>query len=577
MTRIAETSQGVLAILYKDMLPAHLPKEFAHLQTFDMSAPDFMNDLLRGVRKVLSAEDAADMEKEQSDAPAPGNAETADPAALLRRAELALEDGEFDDADGFCERVLDIEPENAAAYLIKLLAQYHVGSVEQLSGVRANISYSGNYKKCLRFADEKLRDRLTECRNSMMYGIWHGGYESARTAEECFAAAEGFKALEGYADSAEMAERCLETAEKLQNEEAVLRMNREYCEARMALDRDGALESLAESRSRLEALGDFKDSAELAARCAERISELTEEKQRLEAEEEKAECKEHLRRERSRKVIIRSAAIGISSAAAVIAAVFIIRGAALSSSYKNALALRDAGEYEKAAAVFSDIYDYSDSAEQLKQTRYLEAMSIFEAGDYIKAEKCFKALGVYSDATSMASESRYRRALTLAESDTELAISLMESLGAYSDSAGRAAEAKYLCAEQYYDNGSCSEAAELYSELLGCYGSEERQNELKFKAGRAYIGAGDYNQAMELLSKSTYEGAAELYSQTSYDYALEYAEGGEYDKALSLLAAIPDYRDGAEKELEYTYRKALGLLDEGYYESAENILNELGD
>ena len=82
---------------------------------------------------------------------------------------------------------------------------------------------------------------------------------------------------------------------------------------------------------------------------------------------------------------------------------------------------------------------------------------------------------------------------------------------------------------------------------------------------------------MELLSKSTYEGAAELYSQTSYDYALEYAEGGEYDKALSLLAAIPDYRDGAEKELEYTYRKALGLLDEGYYESAENILNELGD
>lgn len=577
LTRIAETSQGVLAILYKDMLPAHLPKEFAHLQTFDMSAPDFMNDLLRGVRKVLSAEDAADMEKEQSDAPAPGNSETADPAALLRRAELALEDGEFDDADGFCERVLDIEPENAAAYLIKLLAQYHVGSVEQLSGVRADISYSGNYKKCLRFADEKLRDRLTECRNSMMYGIWHGGYESARTAEECFAAAEGFKALEGYADSAEMAERCLETAEKLQNEEAVLRMNREYCEARMALDRDGDLESLAESRSRLEALGDFKDSAELAARCAERISELTEEKQRLEAEEEKAECKEHLRRERSRKVIIRSAAIGISSAAAVIAAVFIIRGAALSSSYKNALALRDAGEYEKAAAAFSDIYDYSDSAEQLKQTRYLEAMSIFEAGDYIKAEKCFKALGVYSDATSMASESRYRRALTLAESDTELAISLMESLGAYSDSAGRAAEAKYLCAEQYYDNGSCSEAAELYSELLGCYRSEERQNELKFKAGRAYIGAGDYNQAMELLSKSTYEGAAELYSQASYDYALEYAEGGEYDKALSLLAAIPDYRDSAEKELEYTYRKALGLLDEGYYESAENILNELGD
>ncbi len=575
LTRIAETSQGVLAILYKDMLPAHLPKEFAHLQTFDMSAPDFMNDLLRGVRKVLSAEDAADMEKEQSDAPAPGNSETADPAALLRRAELALEDGEFDDADGFCERVLDIEPETAAAYLIKLLAQYHVGSVEQLNEVRADISYSGNYKKCLRFADEELRDRLTECRNSMMYGIWHGGYESARTAEECFAAAEGFKALEGYADSAEMAERCFETAEKLQNEEAVLRMNREYCEARMALDRDGDLESLAESQSRLEALGDYKDSAELAARCAERISELTEEKRRLEAEEEKAECEERLRRERSRKAIIRAAAIGISSAAAVIAAVFIIRGAALSSAYKNALALRDAGEYEKAAAAFSDIYDYSDSAEQLKQTRYLEAMSIFEAGDYIEAEKCFKALGVYSDATSMASESRYRRALTLAESDTELAISLMESLGAYSDSAEKALVIQYekavrLCGEKRYD-----EAAELFWQLGGYSDAAERAISTMYSCGEYNIEIGQYDKAAAAFeSLGDYSDSAERAAEAKYLCAEQYYDNGSCSEAAELYCELLGCYRSEERQNELKFKAGRAYIGAGDYNQAMELLSK---
>lgn len=35
-----------------------------------------------------------------------------------------MEDGEFDRADDYCERVLDIEPTNAEAYIGKLLVEY---------------------------------------------------------------------------------------------------------------------------------------------------------------------------------------------------------------------------------------------------------------------------------------------------------------------------------------------------------------------------------------------------------------------------------------------------------------------
>ena len=38
---------------------------------------------------------------------------------LLRRAFLYLEDGEWGKADDYCEQVLDQEPENAMAYVIK--------------------------------------------------------------------------------------------------------------------------------------------------------------------------------------------------------------------------------------------------------------------------------------------------------------------------------------------------------------------------------------------------------------------------------------------------------------------------
>ena len=44
---------------------------------------------------------------------------------LLERAFMFLEDGKWDEADSYCEKVLDKDPKNAEAYLGKLMAECH--------------------------------------------------------------------------------------------------------------------------------------------------------------------------------------------------------------------------------------------------------------------------------------------------------------------------------------------------------------------------------------------------------------------------------------------------------------------
>ncbi len=49
-------------------------------------------------------------------------------APLLKRVSLFLEDKDWVKADEYCERVLDQEPENATAYLGKLMVEMKVVS-----------------------------------------------------------------------------------------------------------------------------------------------------------------------------------------------------------------------------------------------------------------------------------------------------------------------------------------------------------------------------------------------------------------------------------------------------------------
>lgn len=82
---------------------------------------------------------------------------------ILRRAFLLLEDEEWEKADSYLERVLDSEPENAYAYLGKLLIEVGADSVDKLPGYAEKVVVSRNYKKAMRYAeDDQLKSFLQQ-------------------------------------------------------------------------------------------------------------------------------------------------------------------------------------------------------------------------------------------------------------------------------------------------------------------------------------------------------------------------------------------------------------------------------
>ena len=65
--------------------------------------------------------------------------------------------------------------------------------------------------------------------------------------------------------------------------------------------------------------------------------------------------------------------------------------------YKKAMAHYDAGEYEKAIELFTKLGDYENSAEMLKDSKYLLAIKYYEAKDFENAKALFDELSDYKD------------------------------------------------------------------------------------------------------------------------------------------------------------------------------------
>ena len=86
----------------------------------------------------------------------------ADAEALLDRAQLFIEDANFEEACRYCERVLDLNPRNHDAYILKLLAQTHCKSRTELGSLSKPLYTYDSYQKAIRFAPEEVKQQLTE-------------------------------------------------------------------------------------------------------------------------------------------------------------------------------------------------------------------------------------------------------------------------------------------------------------------------------------------------------------------------------------------------------------------------------
>ena len=180
---IKQGKNKMLIPAYKDMDPYDLPEEFSHLQAQDMSKLGFMQDLIRGIKKIVETDAPKSTDVKEKVA---GN-KNADTEPLLKRAFMFLEDGDWSSANKYCEKVLDIDPENAYAYLGKLLSELRVKKLESLKDQKEPFDYSKNYQKAIRFADKKLKSTLKGyVENSKLNEIYTRAKKKMSEADELY-------------------------------------------------------------------------------------------------------------------------------------------------------------------------------------------------------------------------------------------------------------------------------------------------------------------------------------------------------------------------------------------------------
>ena len=400
----------VLIPAYRDMDPYDLPEEFSHLQAQDMSKLGFMQDLIRGIQKIVGAG------AQKATAKEPVIVGTNHVEPLLERVFLFLEDGNWRDADIYCEKVLDIDPKNAEAYLGKLMAELKVKKRKLLADCAQPFDDRDNFAKVIRFGDEKtaaelrgyitqINERNENARLTRIYDNAVSARNAARDEAAYKAAAKEFRTISGFRDADTLAQQCMDDAE-------VCRKDAIYSSAKSRMT-SNEVAAHGEAIWLFKTISGWKDADAQIAVCQKKIEEIKakEEADRLEAKrkaeaerleaERKAEA-ERLAAEKAAKKRKKIIAITVPIMCACIAFVIVLITVILpNGKYNNAIALMNEGKYDEAITAFEALNGYKDSKERIESCKtaiYAAAAALEKDGRLAQAAIAFEKLGDFSDA-----------------------------------------------------------------------------------------------------------------------------------------------------------------------------------
>ncbi|MBR3276684.1 MAG: toll/interleukin-1 receptor domain-containing protein [Eubacterium sp.] len=155
---MAADSTKHLIPCFRDMDAYDIPGEFAKYQAQDMGKVGAMQDLLRGVDKILRPQDiygvragtaGGSLNRQPAQAAAgPG------PDVLLKRLTISLEDGQWSKARELADDILDLNPENAEGYLGMFMAENGLNNREMTrqAYVSGRIKADTNFERFRKYA-----------------------------------------------------------------------------------------------------------------------------------------------------------------------------------------------------------------------------------------------------------------------------------------------------------------------------------------------------------------------------------------------------------------------------------------
>jgi len=240
---------------YKDMNAYEMPEEFLSFQAQDLGKLGFMQDLTRGIDKIMGKDTQA-VQQETRIIQTDVNVE-----ALLTRAEILIGDKNYEKADELLERVLNNDPKNSQAYLLKLVIELQLTSIDELKNEENTLEGKSNFQKAYDFgsAEQKARlnsineyieNRNEEARLSRLYDIAMDYKNEGKYTE----AEQAFSEIAGFRDATAQAAECVKL-----DKEGIYKRAVTYKESKNYDDAIATFEKII----------DFSDSEKQIAECKE--------------------------------------------------------------------------------------------------------------------------------------------------------------------------------------------------------------------------------------------------------------------------------------------------------------------
>ncbi len=422
----------VLLPCYKDMDPYDMPEALSVLQSYNISSIGFMQDLIRGISKIVHSDTKHLVVENKNDI-----------EPLLKRAGLFLETSDFERVSEYCEKVLDIDPENATAYLYKLMAALKLSKESDFDGNAQELDNIQDYQMAMRFADAQLKKRLQH-----------------------------------YSEVA-----CLNKAYK------------NACNLLECNDRS----SLENALKILEEIRDWLDSTALIEKCNQKLEDLA--ATQKQQEEKKKESRKKL------KKLSAFAIAALIVVLALIAFVhFIVPKIEISRKLKEAEILVQNGKYDEAITIYKSFEDYTEKEDKIKEAKYLKAEKLQSEGKLSEAFDIFFMLRDYKDSADKSAELE-KEILTdeisklVDENDYETAQKKLDSSIFLDETSKKSLQdiVSYSSGKYFLDQGSFDKALEAF---LLCDGYEDSAEYIKkcgYEVASAYMKVGNLEKALEII------------------------------------------------------------------------------
>ena len=611
---------------YRDMDPYDLPEELSALQSQDMSKIGFIQDITRGIKKVLSKPESKPQPIMQQASAATTNIDN-----LMKRARLFMEDGDFTSANEYLDKVLDENAEYAPAYVGKVCTALGFRKETELAEATFLYAEHPDWKKALRFATpqqkatyeeyyeqvkarvaRQIRDLAYDCAMEMAVNPKATRKELEQAKEQYLVACNSFgsgrangsrwkraaenepqfqKAVsdkepgnvkeENYRMAAEMfqtigdAEAVLRAKECLSLAE-LARMKVVYDQAKIVFGRHPNAVEMDKLADQFLSIADYKDARTRAEDC--RISA---ENDRKKLYESALEAMKEAGNESSKWKNVKNKLSNTNL-----------------NGYKDIDDLRKNADLRYQECVTTE-EEEQRQAWLLAERKAMAAAAKKRRNIILFILLLLLAVGAYFAVTLYVIPSNnYKAALTLQQSGKyEEAIEAFEALEDFSDSKAKIIECQTAIKEQAYQEAKGLQESGQYEEAIAAFTAlgDYSDSKAKIIECQTAIKERAYQEAKGLLESGQYEEAIAAFTaladysdskakivecqnsinEQKYQKAKELRKAGKYVEAIAAFTALGNYSNSVTELKETKYRYAEAMIEAKDYVNAYIILSEI--